>query len=439
MAELIAGKQVADLVVSTDTDFRIHTRAYSDPGVFELEMENIFESSWIYVAHESEIENPGDYKTTFMGRQPVIVSRARDGSIHVLLNVCRHRGNTVCRELSGNVKILRCGYHGWSYGLDGKLIRVTGNPRYDKEFREKVGGLKKAAGVATLRGLIFASLNDPPITFEDYIDPIRPYINAWADASLGAEFKVMPAIKISYGGNWKFQAENGYDGYHARATHESAVKALYYDPANPDQPLPEYDDTNPDLAGPAFSGAGATRGFKHGHGCVDRGDRTAFNRAYRYRYIEEEGYYDELVEALGKERTEAALVGRHLLIWPNIFLMDKIVRVIQPVAHDKTIVHQHFVSPRGASEYMVRENYEETLWRLGPGGMFSSDDLDIFEGNHLGATADKLEWFQLSRGLHEEFENEDGERIGGASDEVPNRAFYRQWRRLMANEGIEYE
>ena len=79
----------AALVVDSPDDFKLHTRVYTDPQIFAAEMANIFEKTWVYVAHESEITQPGDYKTAAVGRMPVIVSRAEDRQVHVLLNVCR--------------------------------------------------------------------------------------------------------------------------------------------------------------------------------------------------------------------------------------------------------------------------------------------------------------------------------------------------------------
>src|SRR5437016_2498116 len=93
-----APRSAHDLVVATDSDFRVHTRAYTDPALFDEEMHRIFERTWVYVAHASEVPQPGDFRTATVGRNPVIVTRADDGTIHVLLNECRHRGNAVCRE-----------------------------------------------------------------------------------------------------------------------------------------------------------------------------------------------------------------------------------------------------------------------------------------------------------------------------------------------------
>src|SRR5688572_11184772 len=108
-------QSLADLVVDRPGDFRVHTDAYVSPTIFELEMRRIFERTWIYVAHESQLPAAGDYITTTIGTQPVIVTRDTRGVVHVLLNRCRHRGSIVCRLASGRAARFMCPYHNWVY------------------------------------------------------------------------------------------------------------------------------------------------------------------------------------------------------------------------------------------------------------------------------------------------------------------------------------
>src|SRR5437870_5183144 len=82
----------ADLVVDDPREFRVHGSVYADAAVFEAEMERIFERTWVYAGHESELTAAGDYKTILVGTQPVILSRHEDGEVHALYNRCRHRG-----------------------------------------------------------------------------------------------------------------------------------------------------------------------------------------------------------------------------------------------------------------------------------------------------------------------------------------------------------
>jgi len=112
---------VADLVEAG----RVHRRVYADPDVFELEMERIFGRAWLFVGHTSQVPNPGDYFTTELGRQPVVMTRHRDGSVNVLFNRCTHRGAKVVNERCGHAARMTCLYHGWSYDTDGTLVAAA--------------------------------------------------------------------------------------------------------------------------------------------------------------------------------------------------------------------------------------------------------------------------------------------------------------------------
>ena len=103
---------------------RVHGRVYYDPDIFNDELERLWYREWVYVGHDSEVPESGDYCTKRIGAQPLIMSRSGDGAVHVLLNRCAHRGNTVCQETSGNANTFRCAYHGWTYRNSGELLGV---------------------------------------------------------------------------------------------------------------------------------------------------------------------------------------------------------------------------------------------------------------------------------------------------------------------------
>ncbi len=127
----------ADLI--TD-DWRVHGSIYTSEAIFAAEQERIFRTSWLYVAHESELQSPGDYKTTYAGTQPVIVTRgADDGRLRVMLNRCRHRGAAVCQAESGSANFFRCPYHGWTYRNTGELRGITYDDAYADLEREDWG------------------------------------------------------------------------------------------------------------------------------------------------------------------------------------------------------------------------------------------------------------------------------------------------------------
>ena len=164
-------QSLADLVVDRPGDFRVHTDAYVSPAIFELEMRRIFERTWVYVAHESQLPAAGDYITTTIGTQPVIVTRDTRGVVHVLLNRCRHRGSIVCRLASGRAAQFMCPYHNWVYASDGALISFAQKEGYPQDLDRADLGLARAA-VGTYGGLIFA-LPMPRVSGRGYRDRQR--------------------------------------------------------------------------------------------------------------------------------------------------------------------------------------------------------------------------------------------------------------------------
>lgn len=400
----------SDLVVEGERDFRVDTRVYTSPAIFEDEMRRIFEQTWVYVGHVNEIERPGDYKTATIGRNPVIVSRAEDGAIHVLFNECRHRGNAVCRDARGSLKQFTCPYHGWAYALSGELVGVTFPKGYPDDFAAKLGGLLRVKS-ATYRGLIFASINDDVPSLEEHLADVRKYIDLWADLSPEPEFKIALPHHYGYQGNWKFQAENGIDGWHARFVHESAFQTVA------------------EFGGPptsARSTVGCTRGFHHGFAILER---PGISQGLSAEQIA--GYRELLKQRHGPERLEQLWYVRHVFLFPNVFLFDNLIRVIQPISPEMTVVNSYPLLLRGAPDAYNRIRLLEGQGRLGTTGMINADDLEMFASNQTGMRGEKMRWIVLSHGMGQE------ERLGGSevkgedTAEVPQRSIYREWARLM--------
>src|SRR5262245_49758773 len=203
---------------------RVHRRVYTDPELFELEMERIFGSAWLFVGHASQVPKPGDYITTELGRQPVIMCRHRDGSVQVLLNRCSHRGAKVVNERKGHALRLVCCYHGWSYDTDGKLLAVPVPEGCGQGFDKEAFGLARAPRIGDYRGFIFASLAATGPSFEDHIGPMKGNIDDLVDRAPDGTLALDVGIhRYVYNGNWKLQVENVLDSYHVPFGHASTV------------------------------------------------------------------------------------------------------------------------------------------------------------------------------------------------------------------------
>ena len=128
----------------------VSRRIFIEPEIYQQELEQIFARCWLYLCHDSQIPLPGDFYTTYMGEDPVLVVRGTDGRIRAFLNVCRHRGNRLCRAEDGNAASFSCAYHGWTYGNDGRLIGVPSlKEAYHGELDRERWGLLPVAQLDT--------------------------------------------------------------------------------------------------------------------------------------------------------------------------------------------------------------------------------------------------------------------------------------------------
>src|SRR6202030_785129 len=154
---------------------RVRSSMYTDPAMFEAEMARIFERTWVWVAHASEIAEPGAFKMAMVGLQPVIVVRDRKGAVHVHVNRCRHRAATVCEVAKGKTNSFVCPYHGWSYALDGSLRGVPYDTGYAGAIDKRDFPLKSLR-VEEYAGLIFASFRPDIEPLTDFLGGAKKWI-----------------------------------------------------------------------------------------------------------------------------------------------------------------------------------------------------------------------------------------------------------------------
>ena len=190
---------------------RIHRSVYHDPALFELEMDRIFGRAWIYVGHESQVSNPGDFVTTRIGRKPMVMTRDEGGTIHVIHNQCAHRGAMVVAEDRGHASRFVCCYHGWTYGLDGKLRHVPLRHGYPEGFDpgDDRTAMVRAPRVDSYRGFVFASLAADGPSLTDFLGHMTSSFDDMIDRAPEGEIEVAGGtFKHAYDGNWKLYLEN---------------------------------------------------------------------------------------------------------------------------------------------------------------------------------------------------------------------------------------
>jgi benzoate/toluate 1,2-dioxygenase alpha subunit len=409
---------------------RVHRRVYSDPDVFDLEMERIFGRAWLFVGHTSQVPTPGDFITTELGRQPVIMTRHSDGSVHVLLNRCTHRGPKVVNERCGHAARLTCCYHGWTYDTDGRLLNVPVPEGCGEGFDREAFGLARAPRVGEYRGFVFASLAAKGLSFEDHIGPMKGNIDDLVDRAPDGTLALDVGMhRYIYQGNWKLQVENVLDSYHVPFGHASTVnkegvqfarregdqKGAVVVEAEKKQTASSWKDRKSYIVG-------------NGHGwtsntTLDDGKRSS--KAF-------DEYKNVLTEKVGAERAQQILTPRlhNSLIYPNMSIMglNIHVRVIKPLAVDRTEVTIYPIRLVGAPEAMNFGNIRLLNVTHSAASFVQTDDLESFVRAQKGLQSRHTDWVDISRGLGaEEPDRELNATRGLATHEMVVRAQYKAW------------
>jgi nitrite reductase/ring-hydroxylating ferredoxin subunit len=169
---------------ATNGIFRCRRDIFTNADLFELEMKHIFEANWVYLAHESQIPEINDYYTTWIGRQPVVITRDKNGELHAIINACAHKGAMLCRRKHGNKGSFTCPFHGWTFSNTGKLLKVKDEKttEYPVSFNKNGShDLTRVARFQNYRGFLFGSLSDDVLPLEDYLGETRVIIDQIVD------------------------------------------------------------------------------------------------------------------------------------------------------------------------------------------------------------------------------------------------------------------
>ncbi|SMX51246.1 benzoate 1,2-dioxygenase large subunit [Actibacterium lipolyticum] len=396
-----------DGIVQDDPEngvFRARRDMFTDEELFELEMKHIFEGNWIYMAHESQIPNPGDYFTLFMGRTPVVITRDKGGELHALVNACSHRGAMLCRFKSRNKSTFTCPFHGWTFSNTGKLLKVK-DPKgagYPEQFNtDGSHDLTKVARFESYRGFLFGSLNADVSSLEEYLGDATKMIDMVADQSDEGLEVLRGNSTYTYDGNWKLQAENGADGYHVSAVHWNYVATTSRRGEEKEDVIKATD------ASKWAKQKGGFYSFENGHLMLwttwaDPSNRPMFDQR------------DELVAKYGEAKADW-MIGylRNLCLYPNVFLMDQFssqLRVFRPISVDKTEVTIYCIAPKGEAQESRSRRIRQYEDFFNASGMATPDDTEEFRATQRGyAGAAHAQWNDLTRGATQWIKGPDDE------------------------------
>jgi len=416
---------INDLKSLVDADAGlISPRIFADNDLYEQELEQIFARCWLFLCHESQIPNPGDFFTTNMGEDSVLVTRDTAGKINAFLNVCPHRGNRLCRADAGSASSFICAYHGWGFGANGKLMGVpNAKDAYYGELDQSKWGLIPVAQLDSYKGLIFATFDAQAPSLTDYLGETAWYLDAFVDRREGGIEVIGGVNKWVVPCNWKMPAENfGGDGYHVAWTHLSAI--------------------NSGFAGnyrfqPSNSGSAVSPG--NGHCVITMGADDIADPP-----VEEIREYEEQIKAevrsrLGPRSNQVNPAAA--TIFPNFSLLRASARTFRmwhPKGPDKIEIWSWLYVDKAAPDSVKKALRLAGIQSFGPSGVFEQDDMDNWEQCTKAGrgTVSRRMRLNYQMGLGHESFNDDLQAL--ASDyrysDSNHREFYRRWSQMMAGD-----
>ena len=373
---------------------RLNREIFTDQEIFDLEMRHIFEGNWIFLAHESQIPNVGDYLTTKIGRQPVVITRSKDGELNCLINSCSHRGAMLCRKKVDNRTTFTCPFHGWVFSNNGSFLKAKDQDKgaYPENFgTEGSLDLRRVPKFGSYRGFLFGSLNDDVPELDEFLGDTRIILDMLIDQSPEGLEVLKGTSTYTYDGNWKLQAENGADGYHVSSVHWNYAATTSRRGTGESK-----NETKAMDAGAWGEQEGGYFSYPYGHLLLwqewgNPQDRPIYDRL------------DELKDLHGEERANFMVgVSRNLCLYPNVYIMDQFstqIRRIEPVSVDKTEVTIFAIAPKGepAENRAARIRQYEDFFNAT--GMATPDDLEEFRAAQMTYQASAFPWNDMTRGL----------------------------------------
>lgn len=415
-------------------------KIYNNQSVFSEEIKRIFGNTWMFIGHESEIPDNGDYRRRYIGEDPYIFVRDEDGSVQVLFDCCRHRGARLSQATQGNTSAFRCPYHGWTYKTNGDLYGVPAKGEAYQDLDRCDNGLVSPPRIDSYGGLVFASLNEDVPPLEEYLGGMKFYIDMHFNLTEGGMEVLGSPNRWMIKNNWKVASENASgDAYHTQIVHRTIDEM--------------------ELGDADFS---RSKSWEHvvdidGHNALvvttdDESDRIYWGLP---EDLVEENLNQNLTD---KQLSLARRSSRYVCcVFPNLTFSHHIVnrtpsddsdpvsfldiRLWHPAGPDEMELWTWILAPKEASDELKERVQEAGVFWNGPAGNGEQDDVPMWEGitqNANGLMAQKEDFtlnYEMGTEGMSKIETDDNYEGPGTVintlTEKQHRVFLKNWTEFM--------